>query len=149
MIRPAVKADLPKIVELGKAMHEEAERLRVMKFVPAKVYVTISGLIDSPDGLVLLVEEDFELVGGIAAMVKPHWFSTDLMAYDLALFVRPDRRGSVAAARLLKAYKDWAKEKGAVITQFGISTGVHLEATSALVERLGFQPSGLLFDATE
>lgn len=147
MIRSATKADLPQLVELGRVMHAEARRLKKFVYVPGRVYVTLSTLIDSEDGFLQVVESEGEIIGGLAAYIEPHWFSTDRMACDLALFIRPDKRGGTATARLVKAYKAWGKEKGALITQFGIGTGVHLASTSALLEHLDFKPSGFLFDA--
>lgn len=149
MIRDAVKEDLPQIIELGRVMHAEARRLNKLKYVPARAYLSIASLIGADHGFVRVIEEDGELVGGMAAAVEPHWFSTDKMAYDIALFVRPDKRGGLAAAQLVKEYKAWADSQGAVITQFGISTGVHIASTGALLERLGFRPSGFLYDAAE
>lgn len=147
MIRDAVKDDMPQLMELGRMMYAEARRLNKMKFVPAKAYVTISSLIGTEHGFVRVAEEDGQIIGGLVAYVEPHWFSTDMMACDLALFVRPDKRGGLAAPRLVKEYVAWARERGAVITQFGISTGVHVASTGALLERIGFKPAGFLYDA--
>jgi GNAT superfamily N-acetyltransferase len=146
VIRPAHPGDLRQIIDLGRLMHEESPRLGKLRYVPAKAYTAIGRLIDSEDGFVRVVEEDGEIIGGIACCIKDHWYSTDKMAYDIALFVRPDRRGGLTAAKLVKEYVEWAREKGAVITQFGISTGVHLASTGALLNRLGFEASGFLYD---
>lgn len=147
MIRDATKADIPQLVELGKVMHAEARRLNKLSYVPGRVFVTLATLLESNSAFLRVSEEDGEIVGGLIACVEQHWFSTDMMAYDLALFVRPDKRGGMTAAHLIEEYKRWAKEQGAVITQFGISTGVNLASTSGLLERLGFTPSGFLYDA--
>jgi GNAT superfamily N-acetyltransferase len=147
MIRDAVKEDVPELVELGRQMHAEASRLNKLRYVPGKVFVQLSSMIGADHCFVRVVEEDGRLVGGLVAAVEPHWFSTDLLAYDMALFMRPDKRGGLAAAQLAKQYTEWAKERGAVVIQMGISTGVRLEATSALLERVGFKPAGFLFDA--
>lgn len=146
MIRDAVKEDIPQLIELGRAMHAEARRLNVMKYVPARVFVTLSSLIDSPEGFVKVVERDGELIGGLAAMARMHWFSTDRIACDLALFIRPDRRGGMTAALLLKEYKEWAKQQEVKLTQFTVSTGVHIASTGGLLERVGFKPAGFVFD---
>lgn len=150
MIRAAIPQDLPGIVLLGKVMHAESPRLGKLRYVPARALQTMAGLIDNPQGLLLVAEEPSGLlIGGLAAICREHWYSDQRMAYDLALFIHPEKRGGLAAPRLLQAYKDWAKEQGAVITQFGISTGVNLATTSRLLERMGFKPSGFLFDATQ
>jgi GNAT superfamily N-acetyltransferase len=149
-IRPANLTDLNALVALGRVMHAESPRMGRMEYAELKAKATLAGLIASPDNCLLLVaDEGGKLVGGIAAAIEEHWFSNDKMAYDLALFVHPDKRGGMTAARLLNAYAHWAKEKGARITQFGISTGVNLETTGALAEKLGFERSGVLFDVAE
>lgn len=149
MIRAAAPRDLLPLVELGKVMHAESPRLGKLRFVPDKVLRTLAGLIGNPDGLLLVAEQDGEIIGGIAAAVEEHWFSDQKMAYDIGLFIHPAKRGTLAAPRLVEAYKAWAKSRDAVITQFGISTGVKLASTSRLIEHLGFKPSGFLFDAVE
>lgn len=144
-----MKEDLPKLVELGREMYMEARRLHRAKYVPGKVYVTLASLIGVDHGFFRVVEEDGEVVGGLAAYVEPFWFSTDKYAQDLGLFIRPDKRGGIAATRLVREYKHWAKERGAVITQFGIGTGVRVEKTRALLEHSGFIAYGLQFEAAE
>jgi GNAT superfamily N-acetyltransferase len=146
MIRPAVRDDLPQLVELGRVMHAEARRLNKLTYVPAKVYANIANLIGAEHGFVWVAEEDSQIVGGLVAYLDSPYYSTDRMAFDMALFIRPEKRGGMTAARLVKEYMAWAKRKNAVITQFGIGTGVHLGSTSALLERVGFKPSGFLFD---
>lgn len=146
MIRDAVKEDLPRLIEIGKVMHAEARRLNKFPYVPAKVYLVMSNLIGNENGFLRVVEQDGVVVGGLAAAIEPQWFSTGLMAYDMGLFILPEKRGTPAAAQLVSQYVIWAREKNAVITQFGISTGVHIASTGALLEHLGFKPSGFFYD---
>jgi GNAT superfamily N-acetyltransferase len=147
VIRRATMDDLPHIVSMGRAMVAESPRLRAFRYTPAKVHVTVSHLIDNEDGFVYVDEQNSEIVGFLIAYVEPHWFSIDKLACDLALYVRPDKRGGVIAARLLNRYKEWGREREAVITQVGVSSGVQLESTSGLLERLDFQSSGFIYDA--
>jgi GNAT superfamily N-acetyltransferase len=51
--------------------------------------------------------------GGLAGMLTEFWFSRERLACDLAFFVRPSRRGSIAAVRLVQAFVAWARERGA------------------------------------
>ena len=73
----------------------------------------------------MVAEHGAVLEGGMVGAASEHWACDALVAFDIALFVLPDRRGGIAAARLLKAFAAWCKEQGAVIATAGISTQVH------------------------
>ncbi len=145
-IRPATLDDLDVLMDIGEAMHKESPRFSRMTYSHAKVLQTFIDLINADCGLIVVAEQDGEIIGGIAAMATPHWFSHDLMASDLALFILPEHRGGMTAVRLIKHYIAWAGEKGAVITQMGISTGVHAEETAAMFSAVGLKQFGYLFE---
>ena len=142
MIRPATIDDLPAILELGGRMHMES-RFRNLPFDLTKVAGVFSSLIEGA-GLVLVAEMHGRVVGGIAAMVVEHWFSTVKVAQDFALFIEPEHRGSMLAVRLLARYEAWAREQGATAVEMGINTGVHVEQTAKLFELRGFRQVAVL-----
>lgn len=147
MIRRAVASDLEQLVELARRMHAES-RFRIFRFVDAKVRNMLQGLIDSPDMALVLVAVDGqtgEVIGAIAAMCVEHWFSDQKVAQDVGLFVDPDRRGGMVAARLVKEFEAWARSMGALTGELGINTGVHVERTAALFERLGLERTAYLY----
>lgn len=146
MIRPANAFDIPALLDLGERMHDESPRFSRLRFSRARLHDTLRMLVDAPLGFVWVAEEDV-LIGGMVAMASPHWASDDLVATDLALFIDPTRRGSLAPVRLVNRYRWWASEIGAVITQVGVTTGVHTEQTATLLERLGLKRCGILLEA--
>lgn len=138
---------MPALVRLGRAMHAEAPNFRAMTFDGIRLGQTLRNVIGSDLGFAWVLESPGgDVVGGLVAMAVPHWFSTDLAACDLALFVAPEHRGGMGVARLLNAYAAWAHEVGAVKVQLGIMTGVHVEQTRALMERLGWRCSGVVME---
>lgn len=145
MIRPATHADLPRLLELGAQMHAES-RYRVLAFSAARAERTLQMLLDSPNGFLWVAADGGAVTGGLAAMSVPHWASDDEVATDLALFVAPDARGGLTAARLVTRYREWARERGAVIVDMGVSTGVHPEQTARLLERLGARRIGFILE---
>lgn len=148
MIRAAVSADLPPLVLLGQRMHAESPRFARLQFAPARLYQTLCAVLESPTGFLWVAEEGDHLIGGMVAIATPHWASDDLVATDLALFIDPDHRGSLAPVRLLNRYRWWAQhEAKAVITQVGITTGVQTENTAQLYERMGFKRCGAILEA--
>jgi len=146
VIRPATAADVATIVAIGEAMHDESRYRDPLPWCAPKVTGLLDWLLASDDGLVLVAEAGGAIVGGFLGMVEDHWCSRARVATDFALYVVPEHRGSTVAARLLGAYITWARDRGAVLVQAGITTGVHVEATSRLYERMGFQRVGNLFE---
>jgi GNAT superfamily N-acetyltransferase len=145
MIRAATHLDLPRLLELGQRMHAESERFSRLKFDPQRLRFTLMHAIDHH--FCMVAEREGVVIGGLAAMLTAHWFSADLTACDIALFVDPEHRGGTSAARLLTAYKDWAKAKGSKLTLMGVMTGVDVDKTVRLCELLGWQRAGVVMEA--
>lgn len=144
MIRPATFEDVQPMVELGALMHRES-RFSVLQYDPEKVGATIRYLIDN-DQCALVAEDNGEVIGGFIGMIMPHWASQDLVASDLTLFVHPNKRGGLSAAKMVKAYREWAVSRGAKMVNLGISTGVNAELTGQLYERMGFTRIGFIYE---
>tara|TARA_R110001592_G_scaffold131052_1_gene344642 strand:- start:17130 stop:17585 length:456 start_codon:yes stop_codon:yes gene_type:complete len=88
--------------------------------------------------------EGDELVGFGAFVITAHYFTDQLIASDIIVYVRPERRGSLAAVKLLKNYILWADQQNASHITLGISTGIHPEKTKRFYERLGFKTIGTM-----
>lgn len=146
MIRAASAADIPRMVDLGRIMHGESPVFCRLRFDADKLASTIANTITSPHGFAQVAEQGGEVVGGMLAMVAPHYFSPDLVACDLALFMAPEHRGGMAVVRLISAYISWADERGAVVKQLGVMTGVNVDKTEALLHRLGWHRAGLVME---
>lgn len=145
-IRPATYDDLDTLLDIGAAMHCESPRFARLEFSNAKVLQLFITLIDSGDGLLLVAERDDAVVGAVAAMVGQHWFSDDIVANEYGVFILPQHRGGMAAARLVRGYIEWAKAKGAKMIQLGISTGVHADETAALYQAMGLKQFSIGFE---
>lgn len=148
MIRNATHDDIPTMIALGEAMHAESRYAR-FPWNSERVAALIATLIDSDDGLALVAEEGGEIIGGILAAIEESFFGPARFACEFAVFVRPDARGGMVAARLLSTYAQWARERGAELVQAGITTGVATESSARLYSMVGFQPVGQLFEYQE
>lgn len=146
MIRAATLEDIPRMVELGRVMHGESPVFCRLRFDGAQLASTIASTIASPAGFAHVAEHGGQVVGGMLAMVAPHYFSPDLVACDLALFMAPEHRGGMAGVRLISAYVGWAESMGAAVTQLGVMTGVNVDKTEALLHRLGWHRAGLVME---
>jgi GNAT superfamily N-acetyltransferase len=144
MIRPATFDDVPRLVALGRIMHAESPRFGALRFDAQILERTLRVAIAEHFAMVAL--HDGVVVGGMVALLTPHWFSPDLTACDLALFIDPEYRGGMAPVRLLHAYAQWAKASGSRMTLFGVMTAVNTEKTVALAERLGWRRAGVVME---
>lgn len=145
-IRPATLDDLNMLMGIAVAMHRESPRFSKLSFSHAKVQQLFATLVNAPSGLLLVAERDSMLTGAVAAVICPHWFSDELVATEYGVFILPEHRGGMAAARLVRAYVGWAKEQGARLIQCGISTDVHHEETAALYQALGLKQFSIGFE---
>jgi L-amino acid N-acyltransferase YncA len=148
MIRPANYEDIPALVDLGAVMHQES-RYRVLPYAPNKVFGLLANMIEKDTGLLIVAERNGEIIGGFMGLVVEHWFSNSLIATDFALFIHPDHRGGMTAARLLKRFVAWSREKGAELITAGITTGVNADASTRLYQSIGFEPVGIAFNMGE
>lgn len=147
MIRPANYSDLDAMARLGEIMHQES-RFKVLTYDYDKVVATLRWLI-SEQQFVVVSEQNGEIIGGFVGAAMPHWASPDLVAFDYALFIRPECRGTTVPFRLVREFRRWANERGAKLITAGISTGVHVEKTAALYEAAGFKRIGYLYEGIE
>lgn len=143
MIRPATLADIPRLVELGAMLHSMSS-YSTLGFVPERAAETLRRLIEG-DGVVFVADRDGVVVGGMAGAIATHWFSDETLAFDYSLFVDPKSRHGITAAKLVAAFEEWARLRGARMVSMGITTGLHVEQTARFYRALGFEDAGLLF----
>lgn len=143
MIRPATLADIPRLIELGRLLHEFSS-YAALRFVPTRVAETLEKLIGG-EGVVFVSERDGVVVGGLAGGLTQHWFSDELVAFDYSLFVDPQARNGITAAKLVAAFVEWGRLRGARTVCMGITTGLDVERTARFYRALGLQDAGLLF----
>lgn len=147
MIRPATLQDLPALLAIGQDMAAESPRYSRLRFSRDKLAAALTTLIPADWGFVRVIDGEQGIVAVMLAAVTEHWISSDRCASDLALYVDPRARGTMAATELICAYREWAREQGAVLLQVGVTTGVHTEKTAQLYEHLGFVRCGIVLEA--
>ena len=141
--RPLGADELDLMVEAGRAMHAESS-YSPMQYSAGRVRKFLRELIEA-DQFVRVYEADGKVVGGMVGVVMPAWFSDDLCAYDVALYVNRDRRGGRAAILLVRDFVCWAKARGAKQIRPGVTTGVSGSAGAKLYRAMGFEEVGACF----
>lgn len=147
MIREATYLDLSALLDIGERMHDESPHFSRIAFDRATLTRTLLTLMDSPNGFVWVAEQGGRIIGVMVAVAVQHWCSTDLVASEMALFVEREHRGGFTAARLVKGFTAWAAVMGCKLTTVGVSTGVNVEQTARLYERLGLKRFGIILEA--
>lgn len=144
MIRPARHDDIPRIIELGTILHQTTS-YAAQPFNAGKAAAFMGALVDGAAGVLFVAEIDGVVVGGMAGGIVDQWYNDELVAYDYSLFVEPGRRNGIIAVRLIRAFEEWARIKGAKQIHMGIGTDMNVAGTSRLYESLGLKHFGPLF----
>jgi L-amino acid N-acyltransferase YncA len=145
MIREATHADIPALVALAKRMHGASIHADLLWDEP-KMRGLLPGLIDNPGCLALVAERAGEVIGGFLACEEEMFFSREKFSCDLAVFVAPEHRGGMAAARLINAYVAWGKSRDVRCINAGVASGINHDVSIALFHRLGFVTTGVTLE---
>ena len=111
MIRKAVHADIPRLVELGRMFFDESQYGDLMDFSVESVQATMRQLIDNG---AIFVADDGQIFGMLGVLDYPFYLSNARTAQELFWWVDPSKRGGGSAVRMLKAAEEWAKSRGCV-----------------------------------
>lgn len=91
---------------------------------------------------IFVAEQQGALIGYLAAALCEYSFATGIYVEQRVLYVRPDKRGSRAAASLVLEFIRWGDEVGAEEWLFGVSNGREIERTARFFEKFGAKRVG-------
>lgn len=111
MIRPATRADIPEIVDLGVRHLRDSHYAEFVEPDRAHMAAFARMLIEAPCALLLVAEKDGRIIGTIGMMATPHPYSGQPVLSEMFWYVAPEARGS--GVRLLRAAETWGREIGA------------------------------------
>lgn len=140
MLRAATIEDLPELVRMAGDMLANSDYSAFD--VDAERFERFAGPLIT-HGFVIVCEVDGQVVGALLGDVVTPWFSTKRMGVEYALYLEPEHRNGLTAARMIGRWVQWCKEQGAVQCRPGISTGNFQAAR--LYEALGFKQCGMAF----
>ena len=148
-VRHASEEELPQLLSMAIAMHVESPRYRDIQISRKKLAMVLERVHASPHiGALLVTEENGTITGMMWGYLEEFFFSEDRYATDILLYVTPEKRGTRAAWKLVKAFEGWAAEGGAVFIQPGVSTGIDNEGYARFYERMGYSVTGLNLSKT-
>ena len=143
-VRRAEKKDVNKLVELGKLMHKESV---YSKYAFDEDYIKFYGdyMMDHPDeyGVFMAEDNEGEVTAMVAGFISKMYFNPEVkIAHDFLLYVHPEKRGGIAAVRVMRAYEKWAKDVGASEVSMGITAGIDNERAERFFSGIGYDPKG-------
>ncbi len=145
MIRSMTEGDIDKCIELGHAMHQESY-YKHFNYNEEKLNKFLKLMISNPlQYCTLVCEHNKIIVGFFLGVSSEQWIGTDKMSSDLACYVIPEERGSIAGIRLIKAYEQWARDIDVKEIIIGVSTGINTKRTSSLFKHLGYGDEAFSF----
>jgi GNAT superfamily N-acetyltransferase len=144
-IRRATSKDTDELLALLRAMHAESI-FRSIRIDPNRLKSFIAFCIDQPTHVCIVYENaSGKIDGTMLGYVQPYFFSNELGAWDIALYVRPECRGSMIAFRLWREFKAWATTLRARVLWLGTSAGIAPARTRKFYTGLGMSEVGSLY----
>lgn len=145
LVREIEPADLPAALYLGRLMQAEAPAYQEYPFEDERFSAWFTLCLDNPDWLGLVAVDDVAgIIGFLAMGCAPMIFCSARTADDLAFYVHPEWRGSLAAVKLIRTMEAWASAKGAVQIRMGLTTGTNTAPAKRFLERFGYAQEGLV-----
>jgi hypothetical protein len=144
-VRPATEADIDQLLEMSRMLHAEGSYRDIPIFEPKLRAFLSFAMKDAEHALLVYEGRDGRLAGLMAGYVSAHFFSLEKSAYDLFIFVLPERRGSLVAYRLWSAFKQFAERSNARTMCFATIAGIAPERTAKFFTGLGMNQVGSLY----
>lgn len=140
-VRAATIADHRAVAEMARANHDES--CPHLEWSDERADETF--LIDYlkyGDCTILIVAHRGRVVGFLLATINQYRAANGLFAVQEVLYVKPEKRGSRAAALLMQTLIAWARKMGAVEIVGGNDNGVRSDLTARFLSRFGFKNRG-------
>ena len=139
-VRLALAADEDAIVEMARTNMEQTRP--TLKFNEARCRQTVQNYLDFANPTIFVAEDEAEVVGLLVCNFYEYHAADGLYATQEVLFVRPDKRGTRAAALLMKELIAWATMLGAQEIVGGNDNEFNSERTARFLGHFGFKRVG-------
>lgn len=138
--RLAIEADEAPIAAMMPAA--VAESFPYLTFSPERWRETFRSYLENADLVFFVVEERREVLGFSVVSWGPNAFSDSLFAEQRLIYVKPDKRGTRAAAELVTAFTQWADRLGIKDVDIQLTNGRKPEQAERYLRRFGFETVG-------
>ncbi len=143
-IRLATHEDIHALIGYWRQFHSQSV-FRHLTFDEAKLAQTMGKVIEGKSGAFCFFVadgDDGNPIGVLAGQIDTYYFSNDPIAKMIFYWVHPEYRYSPAAAKLMYAFQQWAKNRGAAEIMVGVTSGEAVEVADKMLKKMGFQFTG-------
>lgn len=134
--------DAHEILKLGGLIHNES-RFKNEPYDMQKCWRVLDATLLYPHRYFVAYDSEFK--GFILINIGTEFFNDVKRATDLALYVKPEFRGTSLFVKLILAAEKWAKENDAVELTIKHNTGIELDKATGSFTKLGFDTAGRIF----
>jgi hypothetical protein len=140
------REDALELLKIANQMHKTSPNYSDRPFDAQRIWTLFDTSVKHPSKVcVVYAKEGDEIIGGILGHMTPQYFSGDMVASDLGMFLKPEHRGGTAFVRLFKAFERWAVEHKATSIIVGHTTGNNTEKSKSMFTKLGYLFLGYIF----
>ena len=148
-IRNLVSWELPLCLPGARAFH--AEMRLPGSFEPDVFVARWEVYLAQLTADILGLWDGVDLIGGLGVVAAPEQYNEELVATEFFWYVDPAHRHGMGAIRLLKAFKAWGREHGAVrcrlVHLLGGEETPRENQLARVYRKLGFHPIEAVWDA--
>lgn len=137
MIRMATVSDLDSLLILAGLFHAESHV--GLEFDDRHTEASFKRFIETPEFCLMIVEEQEQIVGMLAGVAFPNYFSAKMQAQEMFWFIDEDYRCAGFGKALLGEFEKWAVSKGATELAMVALTSLNLNEVTKLYESLGYR----------
>lgn len=139
-VRLALETDIETIVDLARMNCELSTPY--LEFAPERVRETCRLYLAQANPTIWVVEDKREVIALLLATISEYRQAYGLYTTQEVLFVRPDKRGTRAAALLTKELIRWSEHLGAIEITGGNDNKFNSERTARFLGHFGFEQVG-------
>jgi L-amino acid N-acyltransferase YncA len=140
-VRLALESDARTIVDMARTNMEQTRS--TLTFDEDRCLATIASYLHTASPTIWVAEtKDGEVVGFLVADFYEYRAASGIFTTQEVLFVRPDKRGTRAAAILMKELVAWSQMLGAKEIVGGNDNEFNSERTARFLEHFGFERVG-------
>lgn len=143
-IAPPTLNDIAPLVELGRLCHVESRFAR-LPYDGQRVAQRFTRMIETPLSTTFFVaahDASGQLHGLMIGSIDEYFFCRERIASSVFLLVHPERRGGLAAIKMVMAFRAWAHTRAATEVYIGVASGVTMQRTGRFLSKLGLRLSG-------
>lgn len=147
IVREIKAADVDALLEIGREMHAESV-YSLLKYDKEAVQLLMYELLQNDNSIGFMAIDGLGTLAFFIGSIASPWFSSDIVAEDLLLYVPKKFRGSVAAyeaaREVIRVFEQWARNRGAKMVTLGISTEINADKVARFYSKLDYPQVGTL-----